>query len=119
MIYTIAGFSQREAFNLTKTITRNGKTTILQVGCEDLVLLRWLVDSYHELPKKNINGTDYYHVDYETVLDDIPMFRESPRRIAARFDKMTQLGILTRPDTDADRQLYGFGPEYLRLLRES
>lgn len=119
MIYTIAGFSQREAFNLTKTITRNGKTTILQVGCEDLVLLRWLVDSYHELPKKSINGTDYYHVDYETVLDDIPMFRESPRRIAARFDKMAQLGILTRPGTDADRQLYGFGPEYLRLLRES
>lgn len=118
MQYTIAGYSQREAFNLTKTTTRNGKPTTLQIGCEDLVLLRWFADSYHELPKKNIDGADYYHVDYKTVLDDIPMFREPPRRIAGRFDKMAQLGILTRPDTDADRQLYGFGPEYARLLRE-
>lgn len=118
MEYTIAGYSQREALNLTKTITRNGKTTTIQAGCEELTLLRWLADSYHHLPKKTINGTDYYHVDYETVLNDIPLFRVNPRQIARRFENMALLGILTRPDHDPDSRLYGFGPEYDRLLCE-
>ena len=121
MQYTIDGYSQLEAFNLSASITENGREKTLYVDIIDLAILRWFDNFYSDMQKTVIDGEEYAWVNYAGLLGDIPLLRVSKRRLAVRFMKLVRLGVLSHATVrDAGTfSYYGFGPEYGRLLVKS
>lgn len=118
MQYTINGYNQLEAFNLSVSIIENGREKPLYVDIIDLAILRWFDNFYPDMQKTVIDGEEYAWVNYAGLLGDIPLLRVSKRRLAVRFMKLVRLGVLSHATVrDAGTfSYYGFGPEYGRLL---
>ena len=62
MKYTIEGFNQAKAVELGLCVA-------------DLIILRWFVDfaGTDKMLKRNIEGTEYYWIKYEGLLEDLPI----------------------------------------------
>lgn len=120
MKYTIEGFSQKEAAKLQKTIIENGKTKTISLDCTDLVLLRWFVDFFPSMMKVTIDGIQYAWVNYQAILDDMPLLGLGKRSLFDRLKKMSQLGVLNHKTVRSGGTFsyYGFGENYSLLVRE-
>ena len=81
MKYTIEGFNQKAAMNITAE--KDGKT--LKLDCTDLIILRFFVDFYPNMTKKIIDGKEYAWVNYQHILDDMPLLNIGKKMLSERF----------------------------------
>lgn len=118
MKFNIEGFSQRAALNLKKEIIKAGKKTILKLDCTDLILLRWFVDFFPRMKKYEYI---YAWVNYQSIIEDLPLLQIAKVQIYRRFNKMVKLGILTHKHVKegGSYSYYGFGPNYEQLIDDT
>lgn len=118
MKYTIHGFSQQRALEFRKEIEKKGKKTTLKLNCDDLMLLRWFVDFFPKMTKKNIDGKEYAWVNYATVIADLPLLDIGIKSIYNKFTKMTEFGLLEHKHVKdgGSYSFYGFGANYGVLI---
>ena len=122
MKYTIEGFSQEVALNMRKEITvvegENQKIKILKLDVIDLMLLRWFVDFYPKMKKIIVGQTQYAWVNYQAIVDGLPLLGMEKTPVYRRFKKMCELGILTHHHCKdgGSFSYYGFGEEYASLI---
>ena len=84
MKYTIEGFNQKEAIEL-------GNLDVI-----DLVILRWIVDFEPNMAKKEIDGEVYFWVNYQSLLEALPILNIKKRMLCYRLEKMCDVDILTQ-----------------------
>lgn len=85
----------------------------------DAALLRWFVDFSPRMNSFSIDGSAYYWVNYQKVIDDLPCLEiNNKRTIARRFDNLVTAGILTKKVTADHTHLTCFQltDKYLTLL---
>lgn len=123
MKFTIEGFSQEAALSIQKEVkvkNSRGKeqTKILMLDQTDLTLLRWFVDFYPKMKKKIIGETQYAWVNYQSIINDLPLLRIEKRPVYNRFSKMCELGILVHyhDKSGGSYSYYGFGGKYNLLI---
>lgn len=123
MKFTIEGFSQEAALSMQKEVkvkNSRGKeqTKILMLDQTDLTLLRWFVDFYPKMKKKIIGETQYAWVNYQSIINDLPLLRIEKRPVYNRFSKMCELGILVHyhDKSGGSYSYYGFGEKYSLLI---
>ena len=121
MKHTLEGFSQQAAISLKKEIVdkKTHAVKVLKLDHTDLILLRWFVDFYPKIKKKIVNEVQYAWVNYQSIVDDLPLLNIEKRPVYNRFSKMCELGILKHyHDKDGGSfSYYGFGENY-NLLKE-
>ena len=85
MKYTIEGFSQQQLVKLGLDVT-------------DVIILRWIVDFYNtdKMKKYEINGTHYFWIYYQTIVEELPILNIGKRTLARRLDKMVDCGLLKK-----------------------
>lgn len=83
MKYTIEGFNQAAAVELG-------------LNAESLVILRWFIDFWGsgKMHLERFCGDWYGLVTYQKVQDDLPILRGKKRTIAAKFQKLCDVGVL-------------------------
>ena len=114
MKYTVMGFSQKSIVDLN--------SSGFKIDVADLAILRWLVDFAHteKMVKVVDGGKTYYWVNYQAVLDDLPILNIGRRMLAVRLQKMADAGILcsSLKKNCGTFTLYGFGPKYASLITQ-
>ena len=119
MKYTIHGFSQQEAVNFKKTIIdKNDKEKEIKIDCTDLLILRWFVDFYPKMMKVEIEGVQYAWVQYQKILQDLPLLDIKKQALFDRLKKMCEFGILKHKTIKVNGTFsyYGFGDMYGALI---
>lgn len=120
MKYTIEGFNQEYAISLQKKIVENGKEKIIKLDCIDLVILRWFVDFWNsgEITKLEDEGIQYAWVNYQGVLERMPILNFSKQALADRFKKMSILEILEQKiiKKGGTFSCYKFGKNFKKLI---
>lgn len=119
MKYTISGFSQQEALQFKKIVSdKSGKEKEIKVDCTDLLILRWFVDFYPKMTKVEIDGSQYAWVQYQKILQDLPLLDIKKQALFDRFQKMCEFEILTHRIIKAGGSFsyYGFGKMYSALI---
>ena len=122
MKYTIEGFSQEIALSFKKEIKvkKDGKEYLqtLKLDVIDLMLLRWFVDFYPKMKKKIVGETQYAWINYQTMVDDLPLLSIEKKQVYRRFKKMCDLEILTHhhEKEGGSFSYYGFGEKYAMLI---
>lgn len=110
MKHTIEGFSQIEAIKLQ---TENQKIDVI-----DLVILRWLTDFNPEMSKRVIDDEEYFWVNYQYVLEQMPILSIEKRSLYRRLQKLCDLKILKHKNIkkNGNYSYYGFGENYSNLI---
>ena len=119
MKYTISGFSQQKALQFKKIVSdKSGKEKEIKVDCTDLLILRWFVDFYPKMMKVEIDGSQYAWVEYQKILQDLPLLDIKKQALFDRFQKMCEFEILTHRTIKAGGSFsyYGFGNMYSALI---
>ena len=119
MKYTISGFSQQKALQFKKIVSdKSGKEKEIKVDCTDLLILRWFVDFYPKMMKVEIDGSQYAWVQYQKILQDLPLLDIKKQALFDRFQKMCEFEILTHRIIKAGGSFsyYGFGNMYSALI---
>lgn len=81
---TIFGFNQNEAINLS-------------LDLKDLLLLSWIRDFFPKMQKLEIEGEYYGWINYEYMLEDIPVIEiNNPRALARRLDILVEKQLLKK-----------------------
>lgn len=116
MKYTIEGFNQKAAMNITAE--KDGKT--LKLDCTDLIILRFFVDFYPNMIKKTIDNREYAWVNYQHILDDMPLLNIGKRSLMDRFRKLVDLKVLSHMTfkENGTFSYYGFGENYSLLISD-
>ncbi len=106
MKYTIEGFSQEEALK------------IKNLDVVDLVILRWIVDFEPNMTKKEIDGEIYFWVNYQSLLDALPILNIKKLALYRRLEKMCNLEILKHKNIkdNGNYSYYTFGEKYRTLI---
>ena len=122
MKFTIEGFSQEAALSMRKEVKVKVKgkeqTKILKLDQTDLTLLRWFVDFYPKMKKKIVGEIQYAWVNYQSIVNDLPLLEIEKRPVYNRFSKMCELGILIHyhDKNGGSYSYYGFGEKYSLLI---
>ena len=122
MKFTIEGFSQEAALSMQKKVKAKVKgkeqTKILKLDQTDLILLRWFVDFYPKMKKKIVGEIQYAWVNYQSIVNDLPLLQIEKRTVYNRFSKMCELGILIHyhDKNGGSYSYYGFGEKYSLLI---
>lgn len=118
MRYTIEGFSQTEAVKFRRTEIVNGKEKTVALDCTDLVILRWFVDFYPNMMKVEVGGHQYAWINYQALIEDMPLLGIKKGMLAIRLKKLVSFGILKHRTVKngGTFSYYGFGSEYARLV---
>lgn len=115
MKFTVMGFNQQAILDINESSSHKLDVT-------DLLLLRWLVDfsQTEKMTKVVENNQTYYWVNYQAVLDDLPVLKIGRRMLAARLQKMVDAGILksSLKRNGGTFTLYGFGDKYEMLISD-
>ena len=112
----LIGFSQKNALEIRNT---NQKLDII-----DLVILDWLKCFYPKMKKCFIGEKEYVWIEYQKVLDDIPILDIKKRTVMGRFKKMSELGVLehtTVYEKDGRKGTYSYfrlADKYFSLLSD-
>ena len=112
----LIGFSQKNALEIRDT---NQKLDII-----DLVILDWLKCFYPKMKKCFIGEKEYVWIEYQKVLDDIPILDIKKRTVMGRFKKMSELGVLehtTVYEKDGRKGTYSYfrlADKYFSLLSD-
>ena len=113
----LIGFSQKKALEIGN---EDQKLDIV-----DLVILDWLKCFYPKMKKYFIGEKEYVWVEYQKVLDDIPILDIKKRTVMDRFKKMSELGVLehtTVYEKDGRKGTYSYfrlSEKYFDLLSEN
>lgn len=114
MKYAIMGFSQKAVMDLN--------SAGFKIDVSDLAILRWLSDFSHteKMVKVFEDGRMYYWVNYQSVLDDLPILNIGRRMLSNRMQKMVDAGILcsSLKKTGGTFTYYGFGPAFEKLVSQ-
>ena len=107
MKYTIEGFNQKEAIEL-------GNLDVI-----DLVILRWIVDFEPNMAKKEIDGEVYFWVNYQSLLEALPILNIKKRMLCYRLEKMCDVDILKHKNVKdkGNYSYYTFGKNYIKLMQ--
>ena len=119
MKYTIHGFSQQEAVKFKKNIIdKNDKEKEIKIDCTDLLILRWFVDFYPKMMKVEIEGVQYAWVQYQKILQDLPLLDIKKQALFDRLKKLCEFGILKHKTVKVNGTFsyYGFGEMYGALI---
>lgn len=105
MKYTIEGFNQEQAIK--------GNLDAI-----DLVILRWIVDFEPNMTKKEIDGETYFWVNYQSLLDALPILNVCKKTLYRRLEKMCDSMILKHKNVKdkGNFSYYTFGQKYLDLV---
>lgn len=108
MKYTIEGFNQKEAIKL-------GKLDVI-----DLVILRWIVDFEPKMTKKEIDGEIYFWVNYQSLLEALPILNIQKLALYRRLEKMCDADILKHKNVKdkGNYSYYSFGDNYANLVSQ-
>lgn len=106
MKYTIEGFNQEEVIKL-------GNLDVI-----DLVILRWIVDFEPKMTKKEIDGEIYFWVNYQSLLDALPILDICKKTLYRRLEKMCSVEILKHKNVkeNGNYSYYTFGQKYTNLI---
>lgn len=112
MKYTIMGFSQERVMELNES------------GCNiditDLAILNWLekISNSPKVVKEVIDGNAYFWVNYQSLLDDMPILGIKKRMLYARLQKMVDAGILSHQvkKQGGTFSMYAFSNVYDQLV---
>lgn len=112
MKYTIEGFSQKYATAL--------KDEKQRIDCTDLVILRWFVDfkDSGKMSFIDVGNQRFYWVQYNKILDDLPLISMTKRALYDRMQKMVKFGLLSHYNlkNGGNYSCYGIGQNYVNLL---
>lgn len=112
MKYTIEGFSQSYASTL-----RDDKT---HIDCTDLVILRWFIDfqATGKMEFFDVGCDRFFWVNYNSLLEDMPILSLSKRSLYDRLQKMVKFGILKHYHSKLGGSFsyYCVGPNYCNLV---
>ena len=110
MKYSIEGFNQEEAL---KFVCVGKKLDII-----DLTILRWIVDFRPKMINKIIDGEEYFWVNYQSILEQIPILSIEKRSLYRRLQKMCDFGILKHKNVKekGNYSYYAFGENYYKLV---
>ena len=105
MKYTLFGFSQQGAVD-------NGLDLV------DMAVLRWIVDFWPSMGKREIDGQSMAWVNYQALLDDMPILSIQKRQLMRTLKRLVAVGILTHKTVRKGGvyAFYGFGPVYTSLI---
>ena len=108
MKYTIEGFNQKEAIEL-------GNLDVI-----DLVILRWIVDFEPNMAKKEIDGEVYFWVNYQSLLEALPILNIQKLALYRRLEKMCNVGIFKHKNVKdkGNYSYYSFGDNYTKLISQ-
>lgn len=89
MKYSIMGFSQEKVMELNA----NG----CNIDITDLAILNWLekISNSSKVVKEVIEGKSYFWVNYQSLLEDMPILGIKKRMLYTRLQKMVDIGILS------------------------
>lgn len=106
MKYTIEGFNQEEVIKL-------GNLDVI-----DLVILRWIVDFEPKMTKKEIDGKIYFWVNYQSLLEALPILDICKKTLYRRLEKMCNAEILKHKNVKdkGNYSYYTFGQKYTNLI---
>lgn len=105
--YTILGFNQEKA---------------CEVGLEldDLLLIRYFVDfrENEKMISKEIEGKRYYWINYEGILQELPILKIKKDRIYRKLKRLCDLGILEHKTVKqaGTYSFYTVGHKYFQLI---
>lgn len=119
MKYTIHGFSQQEAVKFKKNIIdKNDKEKEIKIDCTDLLILRWFVDFYPKMMKVEIDGVQYAWVQYQKILQDLPLLDIKKQALFDRLKKLCEFEILKHKTIKVNGTFsyYGYGERYGALI---
>lgn len=121
MKYTIEGFNQEYAISLQKKIIENDKEKIIKLDCIDLVILRWIVDFEPNMSKKIIDSETYFWVNYQSLLEALPILDMKKRMLFYRLEKMCDLNILKHKNIkeNGNYSYYSFDKNYQNLVQKN
>ena len=107
MKYTIEGFNQEQAIK--------GNLDVI-----DLVILRWIVDFEPNMTKKEIDGEIYFWVNYQSLLEALPILNIKKRMLCYRLEKLCNAEILKHKNVKdkGNYSYYTFGKNYINLLQK-
>ena len=116
MKFTLEGFSQESALSLAKKVDDKN----LKLDVIDLILLRWFVDFAPTMKKKIVNDVQYMWVNYQSIVDDLPLLGMEKTSVYRRFKKMCDLEILTHhhDKNGGSFSYYGYGENYIKLIKK-
>lgn len=108
MKYTIEGFNQKEVIKL-------GKLDVI-----DLVILRWIVDFEPKMAKKEIDGEIYFWINYQSLLEALPILNIQKLALYRRLEKMCDADILKHKNVKdkGNYSYYSFGDNYINLISQ-
>ena len=108
MKYTIEGFNQEETIKL-------GNLDVV-----DLVILRWIVDFEPKMVKKIIDDVVYFWVNYQSLLEALPILKLGKRSLYDRLKKMCNMNILKHKNIkdNGNYSYYAFDKNYIKLVQK-
>lgn len=118
MKVSIEGFNQKYILSLKKEVEEETKTKTIKIDCTDLVILRWFVDFYPKMEKRNEEGVEYAWVSYNKIIEDLPIIDISKRALSERLQKLVEFGILKYKliKKGGTFTYYTFGDNYIKLV---
>ena len=119
MKYTIEGFNQEFALNLTKKVEEKGELVEKRIDVLDLVILRWFTDFYPKMSKINVNDREYAIVQFSYLEQELPLLYISKRAFSDRMRKLATLEVLDYEFYNNNLPTYTFGINYLPLISSS
>ena len=108
MKYTIEGFNQKEVLKL-------GNLDVI-----DLVILRWIVDFEPNMAKKEIDGEIYFWVNYQSLLEALPILNIQKLALYRRLERMCDSRIFKHKNVKdkGNYSYYSFGDNYAKLISQ-
>ena len=105
MKYTIEGFNQEQAIKENLDVV-------------DLVILRWIVDFEPNMAKKEIDGETYFWINYQSLLNALPILDIKKLALYRRLGKMCDVEILKHKNVkdNGNYSYYTFGEKYKILV---
>lgn len=102
MKYSVLGFNQEAVLNYKKTIIRKvrgiEKEVEIRIDVTDLLLINSLSDfmNRQNIIKSEIEGRNFFWVNYSTVLEDLPILDISKQALSDRLNKLSDFGIIEK-----------------------
>jgi hypothetical protein len=98
MRYSILGFNQEKILSIKKVVKKNDKDVEIKLDVTDLLILQDIADfmNRNKVIKHTIDDKIYFSMQYQTILEDLPILTIQKQALADRIDKMSILGLLEK-----------------------
>jgi hypothetical protein len=98
MRYSILGFNQEKILSIIKVVKKNDKDVEIKLEVTDLLILQDIADfmNRNKVIKHTIDDKIYFSMQYQTILEDLPILTIQKQALADRIDKMSILGLLEK-----------------------